>query len=76
MSEEEPGIAGRLGQVIYWFGCALGVLSIPAAALAFYMMWSQFGVEGSTFFPAALCLGAGVGCWPIGRAARYILRGD
>jgi len=29
--EERPGIAGRLGQVIYWFGCALGILSVPVA---------------------------------------------
>jgi len=25
MSEEKPGIVGRLGRVIYWFGCALCV---------------------------------------------------
>ena len=74
--KKQPDIARRIGMVLYWFGCGFGILSIPMAVFAFYQMWSQFGVEGSTFLAAALCLGAGLGAWLVGRVARYVLKGD
>ncbi len=74
MSDEQPGIAERLGQVIYRIGCWLGVLSIPVAVLLLPLV--PRGEPGQVIFRAALPLLIGLGCWLIGRAARYFLKGD
>ncbi len=69
MSDEKPGIVGRLGEVIYWLGCALGILSVPAGLLAAYVVNEPFGI-------APLGVSILFGFWLLGRAARYILKGD
>ena len=74
--KKQPNIAGRLGQVIYWFGCVLGVLSVPVAVWLFFLMGPTPGFYGGPVLIAVFALGAGLCCWLIGRAARFILKGD
>ena len=68
---EKPDIAGRLGQVMYWFGCILGILSVPSFLLFAYVEVGSFG-----FLDLVLGLVWGLTFWLMGRAARYILKGD
>ena len=68
--EEKPRIVGRVGQVIYWYGCVLGILSVPAA-VSIANAGGQF-----SFSVFVVVLACGFGIWLIGRAARFILRGD
>jgi hypothetical protein len=75
MQTQQPNIVGRIGQVIYWLGCAVGILSMPVGVLA----WVDEGHLGdpSDSLPALfLCPIIGAAAWLIGRAARYILKGD
>jgi hypothetical protein len=61
------GMAGRLGQVIYWFFC------IVAAAILLVSAWvgrDQFNLEG--FFGVCGCAFV---AWLIGRAFLYVLAG-
>ena len=58
----------RLGNVLYWTGCLLGILLV-AAAVAFL----------GTIKPAEIVLVSafllGLGVWLIGWACRYVLAG-
>ena len=71
MSDEKPGTVGRLGEVIYWLGCALGILSVPAGLLAAYVVNEPFGIA-----LLGVSILFGFGFWLLGRAARNILKGD
>ena len=66
---------GRLGQVIYWLGCALGILSVPAAVWTFLDLGVEYNFYSIAKGPA-LVLACGMGAWLSGRVARYILKGD
>jgi hypothetical protein len=69
VSKEKPGIAGRLGQMIYWFGCTLAVLA-ALLALVFFSGNDDGKFLGGILIVAALLI------WLLGRGARYILKGD
>lgn len=72
---KKPGIVGLIGQVIYWFGCALGILSVPAAVWTFFNMGVEINFESIANGPA-LVLGCGMGAWLSGRVVRFLLKGD
>ena len=63
----------RLGNVLYWTGCLLGILLV-AAAVAFYSL-AKRGTPEELLFISALLIGLGVVVWLIGRACRYVLAG-
>jgi len=71
MSQEILGIVGRLGQVIYWVACCLAILAVPGFLLLAYLAVGRFG-----FLDFTIGLACGFCFWLIGRAARYILKGD
>jgi hypothetical protein len=58
----------RLGDVLYWTGCLLGILLV-AAAFAYY------NIGAIKPFEVALLIGLGVVFWLIGWACRYVLAG-
>jgi hypothetical protein len=62
----------RLGNVLYWTGCLLGILLV-SAAVAFYSLAAGERAEIVLF--SALFIGLGVVVWLIGRACRYVLAG-
>ncbi len=71
MSDEKPGIVGRLGRVIYWFGCVAAVLC------GFLILIVVPFVEPGDRTPFAVRLVAVCfGLWLAGWAARYLLKGD
>ena len=57
--------------MIYWLGCALGILSVPAGLLAAYVVNEPFGIA-----LLGVSILFGFGFWLLGRAARNILKGD
>jgi len=74
IQKEKPNTVGRIGQVLYWLGCAVGLLSIPVSVVA----WIN---EGQGRYDNRLgvllvCLAIGAAAWLVGRGARYILKGD
>ena len=75
MRNEKPNVVGRIGQVIYWLGCAVGILSMPAGVLAWVseIRKDYYDDAISALF---LCLAIGAAAWLVGRGARYILKGD
>ncbi len=73
--KEKPGIAGRIGQVIYWWGCFLGILSVPVAVWTVFDTRIEYILDRIAGGPG-LILGLGVGAWFLGRTARNILQGD
>jgi hypothetical protein len=62
----------RLGDVLYWSGCLLGVLFV-AAAVAFYNFATIKPAE--IVLVSAVLIGLGIIVWLIGRACRYVLAG-
>jgi hypothetical protein len=61
-------MAARLGDVLYWAGCLIGGL------LVINGIWPY--VETQRYHSDMLwVVGAGVVCWLIGRACRYVLAG-
>jgi hypothetical protein len=58
----------RLGNVLYWTGCLLGILLV-AAAVALYSPDYMDRVH------SAIYIGLAVVVWLIGRACRYVLAG-
>ena len=73
--EEKPRIVGRLGQVIYWYGCVLGILSVPVAVWTVFSTRIEYSLDSIVGGPG-LVLGLGLGAWLSGRAVRFILKGD
>ena len=71
VSKEKPGIVGRIGQVIYWIGCALGILAVPT-----FLLVGNSAVGRFTFLNLGIGIVLGFGFWLVGRGARYILKGD
>jgi len=59
----------RFGQIIYWLGCGIGILS---ALLVGYLLvaGNENYLIGVTFFTFV-----GVACWLLGRAVLYVLAG-
>ncbi len=64
-------MVGRLGQVIYWIGCALGILSVPA-----FLVFGSVANGRFSFLDLGIGIVWGFGIWLMGRAVRYIPRGD
>ncbi len=62
-------MAARLGNVLYWIGCGIAVLSLIFAATLLV------GAHRDDKLIAGLPLIAGVLAWLAGRAARYVLGG-
>jgi hypothetical protein len=61
-------MAARLGQVLYWAGCVLAILTI---VIGVYLSWYErdaWEMRAIVFVIAALF-------WLIGRACRYVLAG-
>jgi hypothetical protein len=73
--KKRPGIVERIGQVIYWWGCFLGILSVPVAVWTVFDTRIEHSLDRFAGGPG-LILGLGLGAWLIGRAARNILKGD
>ncbi len=73
--KEKPDMAGRLAVVLYWLGCALGVLSIPVAVWTFITMTIKYDVASGAV-EAAIFLGAGLCAWLVGHLALYLLIRD
>jgi hypothetical protein len=61
----------RLGNVIYWLGCALSALVV---ILAGYLLTAG-GLRGSEYIFILVLMGVAVVVWAIGWAIRYILVG-
>jgi hypothetical protein len=63
-------MAARLGDVIYWLGCGIAIISIAAAVvLAIYGVKPDKHILIIIFSVGALVI------WLIARACRYILAG-
>jgi hypothetical protein len=60
----------RLGDVLYWAGCLLGILLV-VAAVALY----NVGTGGDKVVIPPILIGFAVVVWLIGRACRYVLAG-
>jgi hypothetical protein len=75
MRKEMPNVVGRIGQVLYWFGCAVGILSMPVGVLA-WIGEGSLGDPADSLPALLLCLAIGAAAWIVGRTARYILKGD
>ncbi len=73
--EEKPNMAGRLGQVLYWAGCSLAVLSIPVGALKMLREMLRL-VPFEPHIQLVVPLLLGTAAWFTGLFARYILKGD
>ena len=59
---------GRLGQVIYWSSCGLGLLALLLAGALLI-----FGVDGGARLMGAFFAVCAVLIWLFGRAALYVL---
>jgi hypothetical protein len=73
--KENPNLVGRLGRVIYWLGCAVGILSFPVGVL----VWIDEGHmddPADSLLALVFCLAVGAAAWLVGRIARYVLKGD
>jgi len=73
--KEKPDMAGRIGVVLHWLGCALGVLSVLVAVWAFIDISIKFDLASGAI-EAAIFLGAGFCAWLVGHVALYLLKGD
>ncbi len=73
--KKRPGIARGLGMVFYWWGCFLGILSVPVAVWTVFDTRIEHSLDRIAGGPG-LILGLGLGAWLLGRAARNILKGD
>ena len=73
--KKRPGIVERIGQVIYWWGCFLGILSVPVAVWIVFDTRIEHSLDRFVGGPG-LVLGLGLGAWLSGRAVRSILKGD
>lgn len=60
----------RLGQVLYWAGCAGAALAVVLAAAACFVG----RLSDNWPFPILLLM-AGAFVWALGRACRYVLAG-
>jgi hypothetical protein len=76
MRKEKPNVVGRIGQVTYWLGCAVGILSIPVSACVWIVGVDAHKIDAELLVVILGCLAIGAAVWLIGRAARYILKGD
>lgn len=70
MTDLEPTMLARLGNVLYWLGCGL-------AAVVFITFMSE-AFSGTRFqYEAAIAaVGFALVIWLIGRACRYVLNGN
>jgi hypothetical protein len=59
----------RLGNVLYWLGCALACAAVALGATMVYMD-NSLGAPFFLFFCAVAAL-----FWVVGRACRYVLSG-
>jgi hypothetical protein len=75
VSDEKPGIVGWIGQVIYWIGCAIGILSVPSAIWTFFNTGIEYNLESIANGPG-LVLAVGMGAWLSGRVVCDLLKGD
>ena len=73
--KEKLDMAGRIGVVLHWLGCALGVLSVPVAVWAFITMTIKYDLASGAV-EAAIFLGAGFCAWLVGHLAIYLLIED
>ncbi len=73
--KEKLDMAGRIGVVLHWLGCALGVLSVPVAVWAFITMTIKYDLASGAV-EAAIFLGAGFCAWLVGHLALYLLIRD
>jgi hypothetical protein len=74
-------MAARLGNVLYWLGCAIAVVF----GLVFFVallsgvpgheVHDGYGLSLTVYGWRALYAGLAVGGWLVGRASRYILAG-
>jgi hypothetical protein len=62
-------MAARLGNVIYWAGCAAAALGVLAAAIVL----ASPGEDATIWIQ--IYVGGAIASWLVGRAARYILAG-
>jgi len=77
MQKPKPNVMGRIGQVTYWLGCAVGILSIPASAFLWVGGLGWGGrIDAELLVMILVCLAVGAAAWLVGRGARYILKGD
>jgi hypothetical protein len=67
---DEPNMAARLGQVLYWLGCGLACAILALGGVMAYGD-NRLGV---TFFIVSVV--AAVLAWLVGRACRYVLAGS
>ena len=63
-------MAARIGNVLYWLGCAIAVV-IAVFAVAIYIVDGRTHSDGLIVF--AVFLAAAIISWVIGRALQYIL---
>ncbi len=61
--------------VFYWWGCFLGILSVPVAVWTVFDTRIEYILDRIAGGPG-LILGLGLGAWLLGRTARNILKGD
>ncbi len=83
MRKEKPNIVGRTGQVIYWLGCVVGILSMPVGVVICLIELIEAGQNRynpvdplQVLLVCLASLAIGAAAWLVGRAARYILKGD
>ena len=86
------GMVARLGNVLYWFSCAVAIPFGLLSLLSFYVA-IESAIEGNiralmaavnpflkweagTLPTGVQCLGIALASWLCGRAARYILAGE
>ena len=66
--DRRGSMLARLGNVLYWTGCLLGILLVVAAVA----LYSDAPMDR---LHSAIYIGLAVVVWLIGRACRYVLAG-
>jgi hypothetical protein len=67
-------MAARLGNVLYWLGCALGVLTLLTIPFGLAFPRGAFG--GVDFIYVVFVIIVASLIWLVGRACRYVLSGS
>ena len=63
-------MVGRLGQVLYWAGCAIALVIILFGLVITFNM-----SDDNAWMVTVAAAVVGMGAWLIGRAALYVLAG-